>query len=103
MSSPRYEPLELSGAGGVHQGDRHHRHGELCVAGVVPAPKGELVGCPANDNRFVPTFDQTILSEDNVAWLDGVPIRAGKIGCDWVARFFASFTVRIDGGDDLLV
>src|SRR5476651_2384167 len=98
MSSPSYEASQLSGPSGAHQGDRHHRHGELCVGGVVPAPKGELVGCPANDNRFVPTLDQAILGEDDVPWFDGVPPSAGEIGCDCLARFFASFPVRIDGG-----
>ena len=61
LSSPSYEPLQLSGGSGAHQGDRLHRHGKLWKAGVVPGPKGELVACPANDNRFVPTFDQAIL------------------------------------------
>src|SRR5450759_5559800 len=95
--------LQLSGAGGGYQGDRHHRHGELCVGGVVPAPEGELVGRPANDNRFVPTLDQAILGEDNVAWLYGVPPSAGEIGCDWLARVVTGFPVRMDGGDDLFV
>src|SRR5450759_2819824 len=102
-SSPSRNAMLGSGPSGAHQGDTRHRHGELCVGGVVTAPKGELVGCPANDNRFVPTLDQTILGEDNVAWLDGVPPSAGEIGCDWLARVVTGFPVRIDGGDDLLV
>ena len=52
---------KLSGAGWVHQGDSHHRHGKVWVAGVITGPEGELVGGPANDNRFEPTFDQAIL------------------------------------------
>ena len=93
----------MSGAGGVHQGDSHHRHGELWIAGVVPASEGELVRRSANDNRFVPTLDQAILGEDDVAWLYGVPPSAREIGCDWLARVVTGFPVRIDGGDNLLV
>ena len=93
----------MSGSCRVQEGDSQHRHGELWIAGVVPAPEGELVGRPTNDNRFVPTADQAVLGEDDVPRLDGVPISTGEIGCDWLARFLAGFTVRIDGGDDLLV
>lgn len=93
----------MSGSGRVQEGDSQHRHGELWIAGVVAAPEGELVGRPTNDNRFVPTADQAVLDEDDVSRLDGGPIRAGKIRCDWLARFLSGFAVRIDGGDDLLV
>jgi hypothetical protein len=43
------------------------------------------------------------LGKDDVAWLDGVPITAGKIGSDWLARVLTGFTVRIDGSDNLFV
>src|SRR5450759_4101226 len=101
--SPSCNAMLGSGPSRAHQGDTRHRHGELCVGGVVPAPEGELVGRSANDNRFVPTLDQAILGEDDVAWLDGVPPSAGEIGCDWLARVVTGFPVRIDGGDNLLV
>ena len=77
----------MSGSCRVQEGDSLHRHGELWIARVVPAPEGELVGRPTNDNRFVPTADQAVLGEDDVPRLDGVPIGAGEIGCDWLARF----------------
>jgi hypothetical protein len=95
--------LELSGGSGAHQGDSRHRHGKVWVAGVVAGPEGEFVARPANDNRFVPTADQAFLGKDDVAGLDGIPITAGEIGSDWLARVLTGFTVRIDGGDDLFV
>ena len=43
------------------------------------------------------------MGKDDVPRLDGVPITAGEIGSDWLARVLTGFTVRIDGGDDLFV
>ena len=95
--------MELSGGSGGHQGDSRYRHGKVWVAGVVAGPEGDLVARPANDNRFVPTADQAFLGKDDVAGLDGVPITAGEIGSDWLARVLTGFAAWIDGGDDLFV
>ena len=70
--------MQVSGGGRVQQGDSRHRHGELWIAGVVTAPKGELVAGSANDNRFAPTADQALLGKDDVPRLDGVPRCSGR-------------------------
>ena len=79
-----YEPLQSSGGSGANQGDSCHRHGELWIARVVAGPEGELVAGPTNDNRFVPTADQTVLGKDEVAGLDGGP-SLRKVGHDRLA------------------
>jgi hypothetical protein len=81
VSSPSYESLQVSAGSGANQGDSRHRHGKVWVARVIAGPEGEFVAGPTNDNRLVPTADQTILGKDEVAGLDGGP-SLGKVAQD---------------------